>query len=104
MRVKIQGIVNQERFKRTLEKVAEYLDSSGIQQIQGINFYLTPLHPETGEEALIIDSLTREEIDTIMLDNPTQKVTKRKSSQIKAVDTIKAEAIQKQKKGRKKTQ
>ena len=104
MRVKIQGIVNQERFSRVLSKVAEYLETPGIQQIQGINFYLTPLHPETGEEAIIIDSLTREEIDTIMLDNPTQKATKRKSSKIKAVDIIQAEAIEKPKKGRKKTQ
>ena len=101
MRVKIKGIVNQERLKKTLERVAEYLEASGIKRIQGINFYLTPLHPETGEEAVIIDSLTREEIDTILIDNPTKKATKRKSSQLKAVKNNQSEASQKR--GRKKT-
>ncbi len=101
MRVKIKGIVNQERLKKTLERVAEYLEASGIKKIQGINFYLTPLHPETGEEAVIVDSLTREEIDTILIDNPTKKATKRKSSQLKAVKNNQSEASQKR--GRKKT-
>jgi len=100
MRVKIKGIVNQERFQRTLEKVAEYLEASGIEKIQGINFYLTPIHPETGEEALIVDSATDEEIDTIMIDNPIQKATKRKSSKIKAVNNDKSKPTQKR--GRKK--
>jgi hypothetical protein len=86
MRVKIQGIVNKERFKKVLQRVAEYLEAPGIKKIQGINFYLTPLHPETGEEAIIIDSLTREEIDMILIDNPTKKTTRKKSSKIKAVD------------------
>ena len=101
MRVKIKGIVDQERFQRTLEKVAEYLEASGIKKIQGINFYLTALHPETGEEALIVDSATNEEIDTIMIDNPTQKATKRKSSKIKSVNNDQSEPSQKR--GRKKT-
>lgn len=95
MRVRIKGIVDEERFHKTLERVAEYLKASGVEQIQGINFYLTPLHPETGEEALIVDSLTREEIDTIMLDNPTKKATTRKSSKIKAVNNNESEASQK---------
>ena len=85
MRVKIKGIVDRKRFQKTLERVAEYLEASGIKKIQGINFYLTPLHPETGEEAVIVDSLTGEEIDTILIDNPTKKATKRKSNKIKAV-------------------
>ena len=46
--VKIKGIIDRERFQKTLERVAEYLDASGIKKIQGINFYLTPLHPEKG--------------------------------------------------------
>jgi len=101
MRVRIKGIVDRERFDKTLERVAEYLEASGIEQIQGINFYLTPLHPETGEEALIVDSATSEEVDTIVLDNPTKKATKRKSSKIKAVNNNQSEASQKR--GRKKT-
>ena len=101
MRVKIKGLVDKERFYKTLEKVAEYLEESGIKEIQGINFYLTPLHPETGEEALIADSKTSEEVDTIIIDNPTQKSTKRKSSKIKAVNNNQSETTQK--KGRKKS-
>ena len=102
MRVKIKGIVDQERLQRTLEKVAEYVEASGIKKIQGINFYLTPLHPETGEEALIVDSATNQEVDTIMIDNPTQKASKRKSNKIKAVKDDQSQASQKR--GRKKNQ
>ncbi|NJO93839.1 MAG: hypothetical protein HC820_04865 [Hydrococcus sp. RM1_1_31] len=100
MRVKIQGLVDRERFYKTLERMAEYLQASGIEEIQGINFYLTPIHPETGESALIVDSKTGQEVDTITIDNPTQKVVKRKSSQIKAVKNNESEASQKR--GRKK--
>jgi hypothetical protein len=95
MRVRINGIVDQERFHETLQRVAEYLEASGVEEIQGINFYLTPLHPETGEEALIVDSLTREEIDTIILDNPTKKATTRKLSKIKAVNNNESKVSQK---------
>ena len=95
MRVKIKGIVDQERFQRTVEKVAEYLEASGIKKIQGINFYLTPLHPETGEEAVIVDSATGEEVDTILIDNPTKKATTKKSSKIKAVKDDQSQASQK---------
>ena len=101
MKVKIKGLVNKERFYKTVEKVAEYLEASGIEQIQGINFYLTPIHPETGEEAIIVDSKTREEVDTIIIDNPTQKATKKKSNKIKAVNNNQPESSQK--KGRKKS-
>lgn len=100
MRVRIKGIVDKERFHKTLQRVAEYLEASGVEQIQGINFYLTPLHPETGEEALIVDSLTGEGIDTILIDNPTKKATTRKFSKIKAVNNNESEASQKT--GRKK--
>ena len=86
MRVKIKGLVDQERFSRVINKVAEYLTELGIEDIQGINFYLTPIHPETGEEAVIINSSTNEEIDTILIDNPTQKKTRKKSSKIKSVN------------------
>ena len=85
MRVKIKGLVDKERFSRVIDKVAEYLTELGIEDIQGINFYLTPIHPETGEEAVIINSNTNEEIDTILIDNPTQKKTRKKSSKIKSV-------------------
>lgn len=95
MRVRIKGTVDSERFSQTLERVAEYLQASGIEKIQGINFYLTPLHPETGEEALIVDSLTSEPIDTIFIDNPTKKATKRKSRQVKAVNTEQSKSSQK---------
>ena len=95
MRVRIKGIVDKERFDKTLERVAEYLEASGIKKIQGINFYLTPLHPETGSEALIVDSNTGQEVDTITIDNPTKKATKRKSSKIKAVNNTQSEATQK---------
>ena len=98
MRVKIKGIVNQERFQRILEKVAEYLQASGVKKIQGINFYLTPLHPETGEEAIIVDSLTNEEIETILIDNPTKKASTRKSSKIKAVKNNPSETNEKKSK------
>ena len=86
MRVKIKGLVDKERFSRVIDKVAEYLTELGIEDIQGINFYLTPIHPETGEEAVIINSSTNEEIDTIVIDNPTQKKTRKKSSKIKSVN------------------
>ncbi len=86
MRVKIKGLVDKERFSRVIDKVAEYLTELGIEDIQGINFYLTPIHPETGEEAVIINSNTNEEIDTILIDNPTQKKTRKKSSKIKSVN------------------
>ncbi len=86
MKVKIKGLVDKERFYRILERIAEDLREAGIEEIQGINFYLTPIHPETGEEALIVDSKTGEEIDTIIIDNPTKKTGKRKSSSIKAVN------------------
>ena len=95
MRVRIKGLVDQERFDRTLERVAEYLEASGIEKIQGINFYLTPIHPETGEEAVIVDSKTGEQVDTILIDNPTQKATKKKSSKIKAVKNKQSETNQK---------
>jgi len=89
MKVKIKGLVDKERFYRILERIAEDLREAGIEEIQGINFYLTPIHPETGEEALIVDSKTGEEIDTIIIDNPTKKTGKRKSSSIKAVNNNK---------------
>ena len=101
MRVRIKGLVDQERFYRNLERVAEYLEASGIKEIQGINFYLTPIHPETGEEAIIVDSKTGEQVDTILINNPTQKSTSRKSSRIKAVKSNQSEASQKG--GRRKT-
>ena len=89
MKVKIKGLVDKERFYRILERISEDLIAAGIEEIQGINFYLTPIHPETGEEALIVDSKTGEEIDTIIIDNPTKKTGKRKSSSIKAVNNNK---------------
>ena len=95
MRVKIKGIISQERFQATLEKVAEYLQASGIKKIQGINFYLTPLHPETGEEAIMVDSITGEEIDTILIDNPTKKATTRRSRKITAVKNDQSETTKK---------
>ncbi len=101
MKVKIKGIVDQERFQKNLERVAEYLEASGIKKIQGINFYLTPLHPETGEEAVIINSAIGEEVDTIVIDNPTKKTTTKKSSKIKAVKDDQSQRSQKR--SRKKT-
>ena len=86
MRVKIKGLVSKERFYATVQAVAENLKELGIEEIQGINFYLTPIHPETGEEALILDSRTNEEIKMIMIDNPTKKTSGKKSSKIKSVD------------------
>ena len=86
MRVKIKGLVDRTRFNGTLQVVAEYLKELGIEEIQGINFYLTPIHPETKEEALIIDSRTNEEIQIIIIENPTKKISKKKSSKIKSVD------------------
>ena len=86
MRVKIKGLVDTERFYTILERVAEYLEELGIEEVQGINFYLTPIHPETGEEALIVDSKTNEEIDFIVIDNPTKKMNKKKSNNIKVID------------------
>lgn len=95
MRVRIKGLVDKTRFSKTLERVSEYLEASGVKKIQGINFYLTPIHPETGEEALIIDSATDEEVDTIIIDNPTKKTTARKSSKIKAVKNNQSEQASK---------
>ena len=86
MRVKIKGLVDRERFAGILGAVAEYLQELGIEDIQGINFYLTPIHPETGEEALIVDSKTNEEIGMIIIDNPTKKASRKKSSKIKSVE------------------
>ena len=86
MRVKIKGLVDKTRFQATILVVAEYLKELGIEEIQGINFYLTPIHPETGEEALIVDSKTNEEIGMIIIDNPTKKTARKKSSKIKPVD------------------
>lgn len=90
MRVKIKGLVGRQRFYATIQAVAENLKELGIEEIQGINFYLTPVHPETGEEALIVDSKTNEEIDFIVIDNPTKKASKKKSNKIKVVDDDKA--------------
>ena len=86
MRVRIKGLVDKTRFHATLQVVAAYLGELGIEEIQGINFYLTPIHPETGEEALIVDSKTNEEINMIVIDNPSKKTTRKKSSKIKSVD------------------
>ena len=61
-------------------------DNGNNEELQGINFYLTPIHPETGEEALIVDSKTNEEINMIVIDNPTKKTARKKSSKIKSVD------------------
>ena len=90
MKVKIKGLVNRERFYAVIDRVAEYLEELGIEEIQGINFYLTPIHPETGEEALIVDSKTNEEIDIIVIDNPTKKAAKRKSNKIEIVNKDKS--------------
>ena len=86
MRVRIKGLVDSTRFHATLQVVAEYLKELGIEEIQGINFYLTPIHPESGEEALIVDSKTNEEINIIIIDNPTKKTTRKKLSKIKSVN------------------
>ena len=86
MRVRIKGLVDKTRFYATVQVVAEYLKELGIEEIQGINFYLTPIHPETGEEALIVDSTTDEEINMILIDNPTKKTSRKKSSKIKSVN------------------
>ena len=86
MRVRIKGLVDKTRFHATVQVVAEYLKELGIEEIQGINFYFTPIHPETKEEALIVDSTTNEEINMIIIDNPTKKINKKKSSKIKSVD------------------
>ena len=86
MRVRIKGLVDKIRFHATLQVVAGYLEELGIEEIQGINFYLTPIHPETGEEALILDSKTNEEINMIVINNPTKKTSGKKSSKIKSVD------------------
>ena len=86
MRVKIKGLVSKQRFYATVQAVAENLKELGIEEIQGINFYFTPIHPETGEEALILDSRTNEEIEIIVIDNPTKKTSNKKSSKIKSVD------------------
>ena len=86
MKVTIKGLADEIRFRATIHVVGEYLKELGIEEIQGINFYLTPIHPETGEEALIVDSKTNEEIEIIMIDNPTKKASKKKSSKIKSVN------------------
>ena len=86
MRVRIKGLVDGTRFYATLQVVAEYLKELGIEEIQGINFYLTPIHPESGEEALIVDSKTNEEINIIVIDNPTKKIARKKLSKIKSVN------------------
>ena len=86
MRVKIKGLVGKQRFYATVQAVAENLKELGIEEIQGINFYLTPIHPETGEEALILDSRTNEEIEIIVIDNPTKKTSNKKSSKIRSID------------------
>ena len=86
MRVKIKGLVGKQRFYATVQAVAENLKELGIEEIQGINFYLTPIHPETAEEALILDSRTNEEIEIIVIDNPTKKTSNKKSSKIRSID------------------
>ena len=86
MRVRIKGLVDKTRFYATLQVVAEYLKELGIEEIQGINFYLTPIHPESGEEALILDLKTNEEINIIVIDNPTKKAARKKSTKIKSVN------------------
>ena len=86
MRVRIKGLVDKTRFHATVQVVAGYLEDLGIEEIQGINFYLTPIHPESKEEALIVDSTTNEEINMIIIDNPTKKKNRKKLSKIKSVD------------------
>ena len=86
MRVRIKGLVDKIRFQATIQVVAEYLKELGIEEIQGINFYLTPIHPETGEEALVVDSKTNEEIGMIIIENPTKKTKIKESSKIKPVN------------------
>ena len=72
MRIKVKGRIKLKEIHQVSEKVIEYLSRYRI--------------TETGEEALIVDSKTGEEIDTIIIDNPTKKTGKRKSSSIKAVN------------------
>ena len=86
MRVKIKGLVGKQRFYDTIQAVAANLKELGIEEIQGINFYLTPIHPETDEEAFLVDSKTNEEIGMIIIDNPTKKTSRKKSSKIKSVE------------------
>ena len=54
MRLRIEGRCDYERLWREVKRFTEWLDDYGIKEVRGVNLYFTALHPETGEEVVLM--------------------------------------------------